>query len=389
MYNKYFKKKRVVIRTRDKKKTILYVIGTLNVGGTEKHLLNLINNLDRDLFNIDLFILSESGTLRHKINEYVRVHEPDKILNSKIQVFISLYKLTFAIKRIKPDIIHCFLPLSYVISGFAALILGCSKKLIMSRRSLNNYQKKHKFPIRYIEYFLHKFTKLILANSYAVKSQIENEYCDKQKVRVIYNGILENKKINKKDILLLKKKINIKPNDFVFCSVANFIPYKNQHLIIRASASVIKEDKNFKVMLIGGGDKKEYLRFIKSEVHKKKLSNNIIFIGQEVENVHKFFSLCDVGISSSKEEGFSNTILEFLNYGKPVIATKVGGNPELVNNKNGKLVESDNDKEMIEAMKYFLNKKSLTNFKRSAKKTASNFTLKKMIDKYQKVYCEF
>ena len=124
------------------------------MGGTEKHLLNLINNLDRDLFNIDLFILSESGTLRHKINEY-EYHEPDKILNSKIQVFISLYKLTFAIKRIKPDIIHCFFSFVLRYFGFAALILGCSKKLIMSRRSLNNYQKKDKFPIRYIEYFFY------------------------------------------------------------------------------------------------------------------------------------------------------------------------------------------------------------------------------------------
>ena len=97
------------------------------MGGTEKHLLNLINNLDRDLFNIDLFILSESGTLRNKVKEYIRVHEPDKILNSKIQVFINLYKLTFAIKKIKPDIIHCFLPMSYFISGFSTLILGCSK----------------------------------------------------------------------------------------------------------------------------------------------------------------------------------------------------------------------------------------------------------------------
>ena len=109
----------------------------------------------------------------------------------------------------------------------------------------------------------------------------------------------------------------------------------------------------------------------------------------EIENIHKFFSLCDVGISSSKEEGFSNTVLEFLNYEKPVIATKVGGNAELINNKNGKLIESDNDKEMFEAMKCFMKKKNLKNYKENAKKVASKFTLKRMIDEYQKIYCEF
>ena len=79
---------------------------------------------------------------------------------------------------------------------------------------------------------------------------------------------------------------------------------------------------------------------LKLEV-KKENSGEYIFFPQQIENLYKFFNISDVGISSSKEEGFSNTIIEFLNYGKPVIATDVGGNPEVINRDNGSVIKND------------------------------------------------
>ena len=66
----------------------------------------------------------------------------------------------------------------------------------------------------------------------------------------------------------------------------------------------------------------------------------IFFFFNQTKETVKFFLISDVGISSSREEGLSNTILEFLYFGKPVIATKVGGNPELIDKNNGFLIES-------------------------------------------------
>ena len=65
----------------------------------------------------------------------------------------------------------------------------------------------------------------------------------------------------------------------------------------------------------------------------------------------KYFYVSDVGISSSLEEGFSNTVLEYLSFGKPVIATNVGGNADIISQKNGILIESDNHHQMFESMK--------------------------------------
>ena len=98
------------------------------------------------------------------------------------------------IKLTKPDIIHCFLPQSYIFGGFIGLLLN-HKNVIMSRRSLNTYQRKYKIiPLRKIEKFLHKYSNIILANSKAVYSELIEEGVKEEKLKLIYNGVNLRKK---------------------------------------------------------------------------------------------------------------------------------------------------------------------------------------------------
>jgi glycosyltransferase involved in cell wall biosynthesis len=104
-------------------------------------------------------------------------------------------------------------------------------------------------------------------------------------------------------------------------------------------------------------------------------------------DVDKYFYISDVGISSSLEEGFSNTILEYLNFGKPVIATNVGGNVDIISKKNGILIESNNHQQMFEAMKrMIINKKDLKKFKDGAKDEVKKYCFEKMLKNYKNVY---
>ena len=90
----------------------------------------------------------------------------------------------------------------------------------MSRRSLNNYQKKFRIPIRKIESYFHKFSRLILTNSEVVKKQVIQEGADKNKIKVIYNGITaDNKKLNKTQISNVKDDLNINNKDFIFSCI--------------------------------------------------------------------------------------------------------------------------------------------------------------------------
>ena len=255
-----------------------FMIGTLKIGGTEKHLVELINNLNPDSYDINLLVMSESGELEKKIKKSVKIHLPKRQCNSKYKALLLLLETIAIIKKIKPDIIHTYLPFCYVIGGIASIISCTSKKLIMSRRSLNNYQNNHKFPIRIIEKFLHNFTSLFLTNSEASKKQLIEEGANKKKICVIYNGIVDDgKRLTQAQIKIFKKQLNIMKNDLIFSTIANFIPYKNHYITIRAAEKLAKITTKFKILLIGGNSNNDYLKMLKLEVKKRKLQNYIFF----------------------------------------------------------------------------------------------------------------
>ena len=97
----------------------------------------------------------------------------------------------------------------------------------------------------------------------------------------------------------------------------------------------------------------------------------------------------DIGILTSNEEGLSNSILEYMSYGLPVIATKVGGNVEQIfNNKNGFLVEKNDHIKLSQRLEELIkNKLMRKKFGRVSKRIATEkFSLEKSIEEYKKIY---
>lgn len=370
---------------KSNKTRIAFIIGTLNIGGTERHLLNLLNNLDRNKYSIDLHLISEKGKLFDQLDSYVRVFAPNKTISYKLYHLVNFIRTLIRIKITNPQIIHCFLPHAYLFGGFIGYLLK-NNNVIMSRRSLNYYQENYKFiPVRQLEKFLHKKSRYILVNSKAVYKDITNEGVPKSKIKLIYNGVIENKrkllpvnKIKKGMGLSLGKK-------FIFTCVANLIPYKNQLLILKAASLLRKVNNNFVVLLVGSGDL-NYKNFLINEMNQRGLQKHIIFI-EQTKNIENFFSITDVGISSSKEEGFSNSVLEFLHFKKPVIATSVGGTIDVINSNNGILIDSDNHDQLFAAMQKLIeNKSELVRLGIGAKKDIKKYSFIKMIKEYEKVY---
>ena len=107
-----------------------------------------------------------------------------------------------------------------------------------------------------------------------------------------------------------------------FFSIANLIPYKNQIIIIKAAEKLLKITNKFIIIFVGSGTM-EYTNFLKSEIKKRKLNKNILLLKQSID-VDKYFYISDVGISSSLEEGFSNTILEYLSLENQLLQQMLG-----------------------------------------------------------------
>ena len=200
---------------------------------------------------------------------------------------------------------------------------------------MNYYQKKYFFSKK-IEFFLHKKMNFIIANSNAIKRQLLHEEGVKdKKCKVIFNGVhIQKIKKNFKD-----KKV------ITFLCIANFLPYKN-HLILLNALSMVPTNIEWKLDLVG--KKNKYSTYLKDISNKLKLKNKIYF-HDSTPNVKKFLKNSDIGILVSDEEGFSNTILEYMSFGLPVLATNVGGIPEAIKNGvNGFLIQKNNQKQLTE-----------------------------------------
>ena len=344
------------------KKKILIIIKSLHLGGTEKQLLNILKEINKT-FEFKIFLLDYDGIL---IKDFERLSieviglkrssgiKKKNFLIYFINIFLLLIKL---IKSFNPKIIHFYLPHSYLICGWLSFVFR-KKIFLMSRRSMNYYQKKYFFSKK-IEFFLHKKMNFIIANSNAVKRQLlQEEGVNDQKCEVIFNGVnIQRIKKNFKD-----KKV------ITFLCIANFLPYKN-HLILLNALSMIPSSIKWKLDLVGKQNK--YSSYLKDISNKLKLKNKIYF-HDSTPNVKKFLKNSDIGILVSDEEGFSNTILEYMSFGLPVLATNVGGIPEAIKNGvNGFLIQKNNQKQLTENII-----KLSTNVK--LRKKISNSNLKKV-----------
>ena len=147
------------------KKKITFFINSLDVGGTEKHLLQIVKVL-RGKYDLNIFAFKGGRLIDSFLKERVMLTFPKPYQNS------LLFFLKFIFKS-KTDLYHFFLPKAYIIAGIATYF--SKKKKIMSRRSLNYYHKKYFNISLFIEKFLHKKMDLILTNSNLAMTQLIND----------------------------------------------------------------------------------------------------------------------------------------------------------------------------------------------------------------------
>ena len=370
---------------------VLFVIGSLDLGGTEMHLLRLLPKFPKDEFEIILFTISKGGALKESFEKkHVKVVSPtaNSIFNNLryLKLCASFFRLIKLILNFKPTTIHFFLPEAYLFGSFCAFITR-QKCLVMSRRSMNHYQKKYPF-LGIVERNLHKKMSVVLANSNAVKKNLEEEGMNGKDIKVIYNGI----KLEEYDQFVhskteIRKKLNIRKNSLVLIMVANLIGYKGHENLLNSLAKIKNQlPKGWNLICIGRDD--GILNQLKKNTKMMGLGQNVIWI-DSCKEVASFLNASDIGILCSHEEGFSNSVLEGMAAKLPMVVTSVGGNAEaIVNNENGFVVPARDDDELGQAILKLSNNKGLrTSFgNRSHHRVSKLFTLERCINDYCSVY---
>lgn len=369
---------------------LLYVTVSMDLGGTERQLYELAVGLDPERFSPHVCCLRGSGPF---VEDLAKHNIPVTISRfaargySHIGKFArfcaQVHELSQLMRRIKPSIVHGMLPMPCVAAGLAAKLAGVPI-LVTSRRSLCNYKAGH-FVRRQMENMICLWADAVVANSKAVRADaLHWEWLDPGKICVIYNGV---RFPAASAAVEWRELIGRHIEGPVVCLVANFFPYKG-HMEFIAAASIIAE-KTPRVTFVLVGDGK-----LRPEIERKiaegGMTKNIILLGTRTD-VSEIMRLSDVVVLSSHEEGFPNVVLEAMAVGRPVVATDVGGVPEMLENgKTGLLVPPRDPAKLAEGIMRMLGdrREAEAMGRRGREQVIELFTVEQMVRSYETLYLD-
>jgi glycosyltransferase involved in cell wall biosynthesis len=328
----------------------MFLIGTLDIGGAEGQLVQLLAGMDRKRFSPVVCCLSSaSGAYADDIrNLGIEVHEVGfrglRLTRSPAQVFVEVSRLARLIRAQHPDIVHGFLFWAYVLGAFTARTAGV-RTVISSRRSLGTF-KARRWHYLLLERVANALTTLVIANSRAVRTDaIQQERLAPKKVVVIYNGV----EIRPTEPVpsRIADELRLEEARTVVTVVANFIRYKGHRFFLEAWRTVVLAIPSAVAVLVGDGPERAACE---KWVLQHGLARSVRFVGSR-RDIPEILAATNIVVHPSLEEGFSNAILEAMAAGRPVIATAVGGNPEAVDDgRTGILVPPRNPERLAAAI---------------------------------------
>ncbi|MFH0778429.1 MAG: glycosyltransferase [Candidatus Eisenbacteria bacterium] len=331
------------LATQRRKMNVLYVIDYLHpeyAGGTETQLESTIRNADRNFVNPFLCLLR--GEVPDGFKCPVTVLEVKKLLGPGSVT--ALFRLSRLMRREKIDVAHLQFFDSVVLGTVAARLSGVPA-VISARRGVRSLagKKLEMFLVRMLD----RLTTCILSNSHAVReSVLVDEGVAPRKVLVIHNGIVvpEGTALPPGEA---KQKLGLKPRDLSVGLVSNLRFVKGVDVFLRAAAQVYKEEPLARFCVFGEGELRDELQKLVDDLG---VAGAVRFMGFS-RDAYALMPGFDVAVISSRSEGCSNALLEYCFLGSAVVATDVGGNPEIVvDGRSGRLVESDNPASLSEAI---------------------------------------
>jgi len=360
---------------------VLHIIPTFGIGGAERMVVNLLKAFNHEKFEVSACSLyPEASTFFEKqLKEYkIPVYYLGKHKGLDLRMIPRLYHL---FRTFKPDIVHTHL---YALRN--AIIPIILSRIPLRFHTLHNIAYKETDRIgRVINWIAFHFCKVI---PISISQEVAKTTYDLYHIKtpIIYNGILVNCFQLKKNIRFsYRKKENLKESDTIFLHIARFSPQKNHRLLIKAFGQAVNQYPNLKLLLVGDGELRSKMEKI---VKEEKLEQGIYFLGSR-QDIPELLTTCDIFILSSDWEGTPMTILEAMAAGKPIIATAVGGTPELVENGvTGLLVPPKDAQALAEAMLRLANNPILREkMEREGKKNVlERFDIKQIARQYEELY---
>lgn len=307
---------------------ILFLLGQLNLAGEQKRAVSIAKHLDPSRFEAQIVCLHGGGALQPEVEAAgidLTLLAFDHDLKN-VRNLSQLVALTKLIRERSPSIVHA---VSYTstIWGTIASRLASVPLLITSRNCL--YDAKPKGAIaRLLERTLGSLSHVVVTISEAVENDtIQLEGVPADKVRRVLNGVELGPGSDLEDVEGFRESLGLRPDDSVVVTVANCHKYKRHDTIIKAAHSVLDRRPNTKFLMVGQGS--DELPGLKQLADDLGISDSIHWAGIRTD-IANILSISDIGLLCSETEALGNSVLEYMDAGLPVVATRIGGIPEVV-----------------------------------------------------------
>ncbi len=358
-----------------KKLRIIHVVYSFGTGGMEKGVATIVGNTS-EYFEHIILCLSSSGLTEHLLPRNTKIVELNKPAGNSV---FFLLKLARTLKAFSPAIIH-----TRNWGGTDAIIAGRLAGIhtvIHGEHGweISDAEGKNLKRLR-IRQFLSRWVREYTCVSQHQKQWLENIVKVNKPVTQIYNGVDTQRFCPGENRQKIRKELEIPPDIFLVGIIGRLDPIKNHPILFQAVKNLRSQFPAIRLLVVGDGEERSHL--------EKLRDNSIILLGNRLD-VPTILQALDVFVLPSCNEGISNTLLEAMASTLPVIATRVGGNIELVQqNINGFLVPVGDVNAITSALlQYAMSPNLREQHGQAGRRIAiEQFSIDRMVRGYEKVY---
>ena len=355
---------------------ILHCITSLELGGAEKLLTELIPAQISQGHYVELFVLSD-----------VNAVFLDNFKTRNIPVYISKYnsisewKNIFEIKKYakrgKFDVVHSHLTHAQYWTSLASRIDFCKKRVYVTTEHSTSNNRREKFIFKIIDRFIYKPYKEIISVSKETEDSLKKWIGGKnERFEVVKNGV-ELEKFSQGKKLDLSE-YGLSEDDKIIIIISRFHPAKDQDTVIKSLEFL---PKIYKLVLVGDGERRKELENL---VKEKNLSSRVFFLGVR-KDIPDLLATSYIAVQSSHFEGFCITAIEEMSAGLPVIATDVPGLANIV--KDGGVLFPVGDFKGLAKIIFSLERNNMyEKIKNSCIAKSSMYDIKITAQKYIEIY---
>lgn len=373
-------------------KKILFFLESLAGGGAEKVLLELVNNLDKEKFDITVLTVVDTGIYREEVMKkckYLSILKNPNEYNRFFGKFLYKikYKLIYKIPtswvyklcvKKKYDIEIGF------VEGFSTKVIAHSyntksKKIAwvhvdpINRDYADNYYRNNNYQVE-----CYKKYNSIVCVSNSVKQAFEQKMFEHENIIVQYNPVDREMIINRSKEIIEQKK----PEKILIGTVGRLTNQKGYDRLLKVCKKLMDDGLEFELWIIGDGLEKNN---IKQYITVNNMGEIIKMIGFQ-KNPYNLMSMCDLFVCSSRAEGFSLAIAESLVLGIPIISTNCAGPNELLEHGKYGLIVENNENSLYEGLKLLITDEKMRNeFKNKSLERQKIFEIKQVINEIEQI----